>query len=276
MWPPMALIRSLLLDNVPHGWGRLPRPLALLLGVYLFIYVFAVPMLMFGLVPAWGEWMGGFLIMLQGTLLALWLGWEAGIRGAVAAVLIGVLSYLVEYVGVVTGLPFGHYTYTPVLGLQLGGAVPLPIPFAWLIVVPGALMVAAPLRRPAIVIPVAALLALWLDLLIEPVAAFVTNYWQWQGSGPYYGVPTTNFVAWGGTALVLAGILYALAPRILNHAREPWLPVLIFGLNVVQFTLVDLAHGYVIAAMLGMGLLLVLWLLQARWRSDAEGGKHEH
>ena len=243
---------------------RLSRILYALLGLYLFIYVWAVPMLMLDLVPVWGRGMGGFLLILQGTMMALWLTREAGARGALAAVAIGVLSYLVEYGGVSSGMPFGRYRYTSTLGLQLGGAVPLAIPFAWLMVVPGALMAAAPVGRPAVAIPLAAALALLLDLLIEPVAAYVTGYWRWLDQGPYYGIPTSNFVAWGGTALGLVLLLHLLAPELHRTARTHWLPPLVFALNVVLFTLVDAAYGFWWAALVGGGLLLGIFLIWSR------------
>lgn len=233
------------------------------LGVYLFIYAWAVPMLMLDLVPTWGTWMGGILIMLQGSIMLLWLLAVAGRRGVIAAGLIALLSFLVEYAGVSTGIPFGRYEYTEVLGFMIG-RVPLPIPFAWLMVVPGAFMTAAVLRRPALIVPVTALLALWLDLLIEPIAAFVTGYWHWIDQGPYYAIPTSNFVAWGATAFGLALLLRLLAPGLADTTRAAWLPRLLFGLAALQFTLVNAASGYLWAALLGCGLLSVLGIL---WRA---------
>jgi bisanhydrobacterioruberin hydratase len=246
---------------------RLPALLCALLAIYLFVYIWSVPMLMLDLVPSWGEWMGGCLIILQGMLMAAWLWHQGGTWGAVAALAIAVLSYLVEYIGVTRGTPFGSYGYTPTLGLQLG-AVPLAIPFAWLIVVPGAVAWSISLRRPLLVVVAAALLALWLDLLIEPVAAYVVQYWQWHESGPYYGVPTTNFLAWAGTALILAAILLAVVPSMTQASQTIWVARLLFWLNTVQFTLVNAAYGYWIATMLGCGLLLSLGLL-ARRRAPA-------
>ena len=244
--------------------ARRPAAIEVLLGSYLFIYVWSVPMLMFDLVPAWGRGMGAFLLILQGLVVGLWLLREAGTRGLLAAAGILALSYLVELVGVTSGLPFGRYAYTPVLGLQLGGAVPLAIPFAWLTVVPGASMVAARAGRPAVSIPLAAMLALLLDLLIEPVAAYVTGYWQWLEGGPYFGVPTANFVAWGLTALVLVLLLHRCAPELWHVASTGKIPRLLFVLNTIQFTLVDAAHGFWAAALVGSGLLAIIWLLSGR------------
>jgi len=242
----------------------LPPPIRALLGLYLFIYVWSVPMLMFDLVPAWGSGMGGFLLMLQGVLVGSWLVSAAGMRGAVAAGAILLGSYLVEYVGVTRGVPFGQYRYTTTLGLQLGGAVPLAIPFAWLMVVPGAVMIVARLRRTALVVPLAALLAMLLDLLIEPVAAYVIDYWQWIETGPYYGIPTTNFLAWGGTALVLAYVLWQVAGNLHRPPPVAWLPPLLFTLNAWQFTLVNAAQGFWWPVLVGGVLLLLVWRLH--WR----------
>ncbi|HSH82903.1 MAG TPA: carotenoid biosynthesis protein [Herpetosiphonaceae bacterium] len=235
-----------------------------LLALYLFIYLWSVPMLMFDLVPTWGSGMGGFLLILQGALVAIWLANAAGIRGAIAAGAILLGSYLVEYVGVTQGVPFGQYRYTGTLGLQLGGSVPLAIPFAWLMVVPGAVMTVARLRRTALVVPLAALLATLLDLLIEPVAAYVIDYWQWIETGPYYGIPTTNFLAWGGTALVLAYLLWRVAGNLHRQPPVAWLPPLLFTLNAGQFTLVNAARGFWWPVLVGGVLLLLVWRL--RWR----------
>lgn len=230
-----------------------------LLSLYLFIYVFAVPMLMLDWVPIWGTWMGGFLLILQGSLLTLWLGANAGGRGLMAAACIAALSCAVEYVGVTTGVPFGRYTYTDTLGLKVGGAVPLPIPFAWLLVVPATIGMARMTRVGSRwIVVVGPLLALGLDLLLEPVAAYVTNYWHWIDSGPYYGVPTANFAAWGATAFTLTAITLGLCgKRIIDPPVLPLVPALVYVLNVLQFTLVDLAYGYLLAAFIGAALLLM-------------------
>lgn len=242
------------------------RAINILLAVYLFIFVFSVPMLMFDLVPVWGQWMGGFLLVLQGTLVTCWLAYAAGVRGAVAGMLVGAISFAVEYIGVTTGLLFGAYTYTAALGFHLG-AVPFAIPFAWMMVVPGALMVAAPLRRPAVVIPVAAVLALLLDMLLEPIVTLALDYWRWLDAGIYYGVPVANFIAWGATALVLLVLVYTLAPAILRNPPAPSLPSLVFILNMIQFTLVNLAYGFWWAVLVGGCSLVAVWFVRGRPRS---------
>jgi len=246
-----------------------------LLGIYLFVYPWSVPMLMFDLVPDWGTWMGGFLVIVQGSVIALWLIEQFGRRGLLAALAIAFLSFSVEYVGVTTGVPFGRYAYTDELGIKLG-AVPLPIPFAWLLAVPGAIAAGHLLGAHGWWrVPAAALLVVVFDLAIEPFAAFVSNYWQWLDGGPYYNIPFANFVAWGATGFVLAAITLALCAHWRPTPAAVELPAVLFVLNLIQFLLVDLVYGYWGAAVLGVPVAIVccwrmLTVLAGRgrqWRS---------
>ncbi len=243
--------------------SMLVRIINALLALYLFIFVFAVPMLMLDWIPVWGQWMGGFLLALQGVIVLCWLAHTAGARGAVAGVLIGVLSFAVEYIGVTTGVPFGAYTYTPTLGTHIG-VVPYAIPFAWIMVVPGALLVLAPVRNTVLRVPLAAVLALLLDMLLEPIVTHVLDYWRWIDGGAYYGVPVSNFLAWGVTAFVLLLLLVALVPKTTRSTPALTPPASLFLLTMVQFTLVNLAHGFWWAVAVGALTLFALWLLWGR------------
>ncbi len=236
-----------------------------LLAIYLFVYPWSLPLLMFDWVPDWGTWMGGFLVTVQGSAIALWLFDRFGTRGAITAAAVAVLSFGVEYIGVETGVPFGRYSYTDQLGVKLG-AVPLPIPFAWLIAVPGAIAVTHLWAvRGWWRVPLVALLAIVFDIAIEPFAAHIAGYWQWLDSGPYYDVPITNFLAWGVTALVLAAITLAVCTRWMPSSPPAVeLPAILFLLNLVQFMLVDAAYGYFGPAVFGVPLVIAcIWRIVA-------------
>lgn len=239
------------------------RPLLVLLAVYLFIYVFALPLVACDRVPRWGSWMGGVLNLLQGMLMGLWLVGNAGRRGALAALLILGLAWAVEHIGVTRGVPFGRYVYTDTLGARLAGAVPWPIPWAWLLLIPATLgtawlLVGRHAARPGVLLLSAPLLALLYDLALEPFATTIMGYWRWIERGPLHGVPTINYLAWYGTALLLSGLTLALcrqailAPRLL-----PRLPLLLYSLNLLLVALVDLARGYVGIGLLGLALVAV-------------------
>ena len=56
--------------------------------------------------------------------------------------------------------------------------------------------------------------AVWLviwDLALDPAMSFLTPYWRWEETGPYYGMPWMNLAGWYATGLVLMTTLDALA-----------------------------------------------------------------
>ena len=256
-------------------------------------------------VPAWGVWFGAALLFVQGGALLAWLAAQHGARGLAAGLLIGALAFAVEYVGVVTGWPFGRYVYTPVLQPQIAGTVPLAICFAWLMVVPCAWEVARRLvpssygRWPALL--ASASLVLLLDLQIETVAAHINGYWRWFDGGPYHGVPTQNFAAWWVVGLALSALLErltrtqnpeprtqnpeprtqnkdSLTPRRIFVLRSLFfvldpvrIPVLLYLLSTVMFTAVNLARGYTLAGLVGLAALVGAAALTARGRGGAAG-----
>jgi putative membrane protein len=243
------------------------RPVLLaLFGLYLMLYPGSTLLVALDRVPHWGLWMGGALLLLQGTLMGLWLVANDGRRGALAAIVILVGSWAVEHLGATTGFPFGSYGYTAALQPKVAGIVPLAIPFAWLLVVPAAVGLAGRLLAgrggaPAQTL-VAASLALLLDVTIEPVAVHINGYWVWREGGLYYGVPASNFVAWWLTSLLLVAMqLWVCGPRgrVQNGALLPLLPPALYVLNLAMFVLVNLAHSQRLAA--AIGLLLLGWLV---------------
>lgn len=104
----------------------------------------------------------------------------------------------VEWIGVHTGLLFGDYHYGQVLGPKLFD-VPLIIGVNWamLSVVSAALLAALQLGFWLEVI-VAAILMVFLDFLMEPVAVKL-GFWYWKGGV----IPIFNFVCWFFTSLLL-------------------------------------------------------------------------
>jgi putative membrane protein len=243
-----------------------------LLSIYLFIYPFAILLIALDSVPVWGRWMGGALLILQGTLMGLWLRLNYWRRGVLVAALILLLAWAVEHIGVITGFPFGTYSYTDVLAPKIAGVVPLAIPFAWLLVVPAAVgitehLLFKPHTSTLTRVLMAALFALLLDITIEPVAVHINGYWVWDHDsvGGYYGVPPSNFVAWWGTSVVLVWLMLrfrhpprqrGLPPPPTIMLILPWMPPLLYVLNLVMFVLVNLAHGKTMAAVIG-GLILI-------------------
>ncbi|MDX1494106.1 MAG: carotenoid biosynthesis protein [Longimicrobiales bacterium] len=121
------------------------------------------------------------------------------------------LSFTSEHIGTGYGIPFGGYEYTGLLGTRLGSRVPALIPLSWFLMAMPSWIVARHVfpRRLALAVPVGALgLVLW-DLALDPAMSFLTPYWRWEDSGPYYGMPWLNLMGWFATGLALMGVLAA-------------------------------------------------------------------
>jgi uncharacterized membrane protein len=269
------------LQSAIYDTLNMRRMRQLALGLFL-IYVALLPgstiTVMLDRIPDWGTWMGGALLLLQGVLLLCWLIGNYGRRGALVALLVFLLAWLVEHIGVTTGAPFGRYHYTATLQPQLLGIVPLAIPCAWLMVALGTWQLAARQRRrsDAQKILVAATLLMLLDMQIETVATAINHYWRWIGSGQYYGVPLSNFAAWW----LVGGLIALLVARGLPHelpvtypssstratALQQALPSCLYILNSLMFTAINLARGYALAGLVGLTVLLALTFSAQRGR----------
>lgn len=115
------------------------------------------------------------------------------------------VSTIIENIGVHTGLPFGNYHYTEILGPPIG-VVPIAIGFSyvpaayfcWVIAVALTgrdrtnLTWATTITRPIIA---SVAMVLW-DLSLDPLNSTIGKAWIWEDGGAYFGVPILNFVGW--------------------------------------------------------------------------------
>lgn len=259
---------------------RLFRYLALILFLaYLAVFPGSALTVALDRVPAWGQWMGGALLIGQGAAVLCWLLGRYGWRGALAALSIGLLAWGVEHVGVTTGFPFGQYAYTPLLQPRLAGVVPLAIVCAWLMVAIGAWQLAGKVgafKRLKVQAFAAATLVLLLDLQIETVATKIHVYWIWRAGGPYYGVPLANFCAWWLVGFGMAILVQRLLPSPAAPTRQSdairarvvliadslyqRIPAALYLLSTLMFVVVNLARGYALAGLVGIAVLLGLGL----------------
>lgn len=101
-------------------------------------------------------------------------------------------GFVIELVGVSTGVIFGHYTYGSALGSRLEG-IPLLIGVNWILVIysAGVFMSEFGIKNHVIRSLIGAFLITILDFLIEPVA-IKYDYWRWTASE----VPFQNYVGW--------------------------------------------------------------------------------
>ena len=141
------------------------------------------------------------------------------------ALLVYVITFILEALGTATGRIFGPYTYGRTLGPMLFD-VPLVIAFNWLMIILGALSLAQLiLRRRLPVAVAAAVLAAGFDYLLEPTAIRL-DYWTWQAAG----IPLQNYLAW--FLIALAAALFFVYLKLSVKTR---LPLVYFLIQLVFF-----------------------------------------
>ncbi|MEO7445203.1 MAG: carotenoid biosynthesis protein [Ferruginibacter sp.] len=127
-----------------------------------------------------------------------------------------ITGMLTEIAGTSTGMFFGDYSYTPVLGTSFKN-VPLVIGVNWFIIIycvsVSMYMLATNIHKKTdkvspewlkamTIITDSALLAVALDWLLEP-AAIKLNFWNWAA-----GIPVYNYVSWFVISAALAAVFY--------------------------------------------------------------------
>lgn len=173
-------------------------------------------------------------------------------------------AYVVEYVGLATGIPYGEFTYEVALGPMLPGGVPLGLPAFFLPLVLNAYLLVAlalgkrwSLARVRLPATVAAVLAI--DLVLDP-AAVAIGLWAFAGGGAYYGVPFTNFGGWLLSATVAVGLVDLAVDREALRERLDRCPFALDDLLsfVLLWGAVAFAVGAWIPVVLTVGIALAL------------------
>ena len=122
-------------------------------------------------------------------------------------------GFLIEVIGVNTGVIFGSYSYGPFLGPKILDT-PLLIGMNWAMLLYATACTINILIKKSPHILKAVLIALFvtgLDYLIEP-GAIKMQYWTWSEVAP----PLQNYIAWFLIALPLAGLFQYKLPNLKN------------------------------------------------------------
>ncbi|MBK9576396.1 MAG: carotenoid biosynthesis protein [Fibrobacteres bacterium] len=154
--------------------------------------------------------------ILLSALVLIILVRESPRGSAMGLVAVFLASWVIEAVGVQTGIPFGAYAYAEGLGLHLPGEVPWSVPLSWAAATLGVhlfLRRFAPdagwIRR---VFAGSMLLLAW-DLVLDPAMSSVLPFWIWGTDGFWYGVPASNLLGWYVSGAVFLGMLEVFASR---------------------------------------------------------------
>jgi bisanhydrobacterioruberin hydratase len=147
-------------------------------------------------------------------------------------IIVSVVTYIIEVAGVSTSLIFGEYEYGKNLGVKVL-EVPLIIGLNWVIIIWGSTELAAKLKVPIFFTALsAAILAVLLDLLIEPAASFL-GYWSWEGDI----IPLQNYIAW-----FIIAFIFSLSYLFLKSDSKSILPVHFYATQVLFFGMLNIVR----------------------------------
>ena len=177
-----------------------------------------------------------------------------------------VIGATAELVGTQTGIPFGAYAYSDLLGAKIAGHVPWFIPPSWyaMSLLSYDLARRLELRAWGTVALAAVFMVLW-DVALDPAmttpVAVGRSFWSYAGGGIYFGMPLVNWVGWLLTSALIAWGYEKLLGGL--DYRAAWAPLL-YAVNVLFPVFVCFAYGAALAGVLGLVALALTLVLTSR------------
>lgn len=231
----------------------------ILFKLFIFWYGCGLILVGFDLLPPFLEWANAFFLILCGVLAGFYFLRTFGkFTGISIIAFIFIVSMTAESLGVHFGWIFGQYNYSNDFGYKLA-EVPIGIGFAWIMVVAVTHVLSIELLRKVkdsamkwlLYSLVGAMIAVLIDLIIDPVAYLVKGYWGWEGNSFYYQVPLQNFSGWFFVSLFFHLLLYPIYKRISPESESAHL----FWKHRMAAL-----FGMVMGMFIFLGLLDQLWL----------------
>ncbi len=160
---------------------------------------------------------------------SLW-KWAGARRCLQVLVILGAFALGIETLAVVTGWPYGGFSYGQSIGAKVAGLVPWSVPFAWTPLVLGTHALTTRLLNTASSAQGAratqaramgaralagALALVMADLVLDPGAVH-QKFWLYDAGGLYYGVPASNYFGW-----MLSGFVGHAMLQILLSTTQP-------------------------------------------------------
>lgn len=199
--------------------------------------------------PPEASWAAPIFLFIAAIIIILSSDWKQCIALCIA----GLIGFASEILGVFTSFPYGNYSYTSTIKPLLFG-VPLVMIAAWLILIAYAQQLVLQLKlRGLTAITIGALIMVWVDLLIDPVAIGPMKFWVWNDSGWYYGIPFQNFLGW----FLVSAVIFALISR--TYQKNIWHKY-VGGSVILFFVLIAFSEKLLLAGIIG-SLLLILQIV---------------
>ncbi|MEJ5292453.1 MAG: carotenoid biosynthesis protein [Candidatus Methanosuratincola sp.] len=195
-----------------------------------------------------------------------WAGWR---RGTVVLAAVGAAATAVEGISVLTGFPYGRFSYSDALGPLISGVVPFALPLSYLPLLVCALSLARRFgggdRLRTVILSAALLVAF--DLVIDP-GAVAAGLWVWEEPGIYYGIPLTNYFGWAITGLAYSAAALVLAGKGIGSRTVPR------GISAGALLTLSFWTGYLLKTRYLLpvvsGAALIALLCAVEWRKEGK------
>jgi hypothetical protein len=224
-----------------------------------------------------GWWPEALLLLLATVATLVWLARELPVQNAVSAFALLVLTGgALNSINAQIGLPFGREVFLPGDSPGSAGALRWGMALLWAVVLLNARGVARWLLQTwrgnpnhgLGVLGLTTLLALSLDLGLEPFAVRVAHYWRWDSTGVFSTWFTIPGQALQGRGLATLGIMALVTPVLMNKKPvdlpPPWAPLVLWSsLPLLFLTGAVVNRLWFVAGICFAELLLIGWVL---WR----------
>lgn len=134
--------------------------------------------------------------------LFIWANNDFSVQFYKVVAILFALGFLVEVIGVSTGVLFGEYTYGATLGFKLF-ETPLMIGVNWILLSLASFGISSFfLKKQLPIILLSSLLMVLMDVLIEPIAISL-DFWTWALGD----IPLQNYVMWFFVSFIMNAIM---------------------------------------------------------------------
>ncbi|NYB51970.1 MAG: carotenoid biosynthesis protein [Methanobacteriaceae archaeon] len=184
----------------------------------------------------------------------LWLGWK---KGLITIIILSIYAFSIETFAIITGFPYSPFHYTDMIGMKIFGYTPFTVPFAYVPLFLGCIYLASKRWSENLKIILAtAFLVLVVDLVLDP-AAVSLNFWVYEHTSIFYGVPLQNFLGW-----ILTGAIAALIGLLIlkNELKSYKPPAMVSSLFLIMcfWTAVCFYRQLWVPSVIGMIFLILI------------------
>jgi putative membrane protein len=210
-------------------------------------------------------------------------------------IVIFIVSYTTEYLGVSTGKIFGDYYYNLLNNGPLVGGVPPLLMLTYFAITYSTYWVVRILLGDFKIIKgqkivwfalLGGLIATLTDLAADPVNSTVNKVYIWTNGGIFFGVPYLNFIGWLAEItlfFIIISVIFAYITKAPKSEKAPskrfqLQPIVLFSAPIIPIILrpiwgeqpADIRAAMSLIALFGLGSIILLTTLRVFWNNNSK------